>query len=474
MNNSISGRLGCLIFWRKWPAMVITIAAIAAVVAPAASLAAPQGAPLAIPWETHEAEEDQHVRGRVLGSLSFPTTSKVPEAQQAFVEGMLFLHLFEYPHAREAFQRAQDLEPGFAMAFWGEAMTHNAPIWDEQDLVSARAVLARLGATPEARRLSTPAAREIGLLSAVEALYGGGGKSDRDRLYLQLMEQLAAQFPEDHEIQLFYALSILGVSAGVRDVPSYMMATAIAQAVFSENPRHPGAAHYLIHGVDDPVHAVLGVAAARALSEIAPDAGHSLHMTSHIFTALGMWDDVVNANQRAVGVQNRLRLELAEAQRQWGHYNFWLLYGYLQQGKHEQARALLLAARAQERQANAAPEDRMILVPDRSLSGSVVQMWFRYLVETRQWDSDIANWSFNIGEAFDPNLNYSFVQSIRAAYAGQGFRRPGALGSIPGPAAGIGGCHQGDGRAGPDVRSVYSAPGSDAPPIACRHRDGAG
>ena len=365
MNNKISTRTTGRLSWRCWPAVILTIVLCVVIHGPA--------------W-AHEDEDEKPAAGRVLGSLSFPTTASVPQAQQAFIEGMLLLHLFEYPFAREAFQRAQELEPGFAMAFWGEAMTHNAPIWDEQDLASARTVLARLGPTPEARRSSTPAAREIGLLSALEVLYGPGSKSDRDRLYLQVMEQLAAQFPEDHEIQLFYALSIFGVSAGVRDTPSYMMATAIAQAVFSENPRHPGAAHYLIHGVDDPVHAVLGVSAARALSEMAPDAGHSLHMTSHIFTALGMWDDVVEANQRAVQVQNRMREELGRPQRYWGHYNFWLLYGYLQQGKHEQARELLLAARAQERQANSAPEDRMILDPDRSLPGSVVQMWFRYLV----------------------------------------------------------------------------------------------
>jgi tetratricopeptide (TPR) repeat protein len=332
---------------------------------------------------------------------------------------MLLLHLFEYPYAREAFQEAQELEPGFAMAYWGEAMTYNFPIWDEQDLEGARAVMHRLGSTTEARLASTAAAREIGLLSALEVLYGPGQKSERDLRYMQAMEQLAVRFPEDHEIQLFYALSIFGVSAGVRDIPTYLLATAIAQAVFSDNPRHPGAAHYLIHGVDDPVHAVLGLRAARALMEMAPDAGHSQHMTSHIFTALGMWDDVAFANENAVSVANSMRLEKQQQPRHWGHYNFWLMYAHLQQGRHEKALELLKAARAQERESNTPPEDRMVLDPDNSLAGSVVQMWLRYLIDSRAWDSDVAGWSFNIGDAFDPNLNFSFAQSMRAAFAGQ-------------------------------------------------------
>jgi tetratricopeptide (TPR) repeat protein len=370
----------------------------------------------------HEGEADelpQPGAGRVLGSISFPTTSRVPEAQEAFIEGMLLLHLFEYPFAREQFLRAQELDPDLAMAYWGEAMTHNHPIWDEQNLPAARAALLKLGPTPAERLARTPVAREQGLLAALEQLYGPGTKTERDQAYLRAMEQLAAQYPEDHEVQLFYALSLFGVRAGVRDTPTYMLATAIAQGVFSENPRHPGAAHYLIHGVDDPVHAVLGLRAARALAVMAPDAGHSQHMTSHIFVAVGMWDDVVAANEAAVKVANAMRAERGGVARSWGHYNFWLLYGYLQQGRNDRALELLKAAYAQAQAQGTAPKDPMILDPDRSLVGSVVQMWARYLIETRAWDSPVADWSFRIGDAFDPNLTVSFIRAMQAAYAGQ-------------------------------------------------------
>ncbi len=96
---------------------------------------------------------------RVLGQISFPTASESPEAQAAFIQGMLLLHLFEYPFAREQFQLAQELDPDLVMAYWGEAMTHNHPIWDRQDLAAARDVLMKLGATPEERLARTPVAR---------------------------------------------------------------------------------------------------------------------------------------------------------------------------------------------------------------------------------------------------------------------------------------------------------------------------
>jgi hypothetical protein len=362
--------------------------------------------------------EDQQAIGRVLGRISFPTTTQSAEAQQAFIEGMLLLHLFEYPFARDEFRQAQALDPGFVMAYWGEAMTYNHPIWDRQDLQAGRAALMKLGASPAERIPRTPAAREQGFLAAVELLYGDGTKAQRDLAYMRAMEQLAARYPDDHEAQLFYALSLFGVEAGVRDTATYMLCTALAQDVFSENPEHPGAAHYLIHGVDDPVHAVLGLRAARALALMAPDAGHSQHMTSHIFTAVGMWDNVVAANETAVSVQNAMRGEKGIPARHWGHYNFWLLYGYLQQGRFETALELLKVAYGEVQADGKAPVDPMILDPDDSLVGSVVQMWMRYVIETRGWDSEVANWSFNSGGAYDPNLNISFVRAMQAAHAG--------------------------------------------------------
>ena len=371
--------------------------------------------------DDHSAEQPE-ATGRVLGQISFPTSTRSAGAQDAFIQGMLLLHLFEYPFARDEFLKAQAIDPGFAMAYWGEAMTFNHPIWDRQNLDGGRRALLKLGPTPEQRITSTSAPREQGFLAAIELLYGGGTKAQRDVAYMRAMEQLAARYPDDHEVQLFYALSLFGVQAGVRDTATYMMCTALAQDVFSENPQHPGAAHYLIHGVDDPVHAVLGLRAARALAVMAPDAGHSQHMTSHIFTAVGMWDDVVTANEAAVKVQNGMRRERGMSARHWGHYNYWLLYGYLQQGRFAKALGLLKAAYDEAQAGGDSPEDRLNLDPDRSLVGSVVQMWARYVIETRGWDSEVANWSFNTGNAFDPGLTILFVRAMQAANLGDALK----------------------------------------------------
>ena len=352
---------------------------------------------------------------RVLGNIDFPTTTESQQAQAEFIEGMLLLHLFEYPFAQEKFKRAQELDPGFVMAYWGEAMTHNYPIWDEQKRDEAMTVLNKLGSSLEARQSKTTSQKEKDYLTALDLLYGEDPKAVRDKSYMQHMQQMAINYPDDHEVQLFYALAIFGASAGVRDVPAYMQSTAISQRVFYANRQHPGAAHYLIHGVDDPIHAPLGLEAARTLLVLAPDAGHSQHMTSHIFTAVGMWDDVVGANESAVKVSNQMAVSRGKPARNWGHYNYWLLYGLLQQGRHDDAAVLLKAAYKEATQSGVVPAEPLRLEPDRSQVGSLVQMWARYMIETRGKDREMAKWEFNMADAFDPNLTYQFVQALNAS-----------------------------------------------------------
>ena len=263
-----------------------------------------------------------------LGMIDFPT-SGAPVAQPQFIRGVLLLHSFEYRDAAQAFREAQRLDPGFALAYWGEALTYTHPIWNEQDVSAARAALQRLGPTPAARRAKAPTPREQAYLETVEILYGDGSTTKRDTAYSLAMERLVASFPADREAQVFYALSLLGLSQGVRDVPTYLRAAAIAEKVFRDNPNHPGAAHLLIHCYDDPIRAPLGLPAARAYSNIAPDAAHAQHMTTHIFLALGMWDEVVSQNELASG---RDRASWTA-----NHYTAWLGYGYLQQGRYGDA-----------------------------------------------------------------------------------------------------------------------------------------
>lgn len=303
-----------------------------------------------------------------LGTVVFPTSGS-PAAHAEFLLGLRYLHSFQYESAEQAFLKAEALEPGFALAYWGVAMTHNHAVWNEQDSVAARAALRRLAPTPEARRAKAPTAREQRYLEAVEVLYGPGGKARRDTLYAAAMERLVRAEPQDLEAKAFYALALLGLNQGIRDTVAYLRAARYADTVYRASPNHPGAAHYLIHSYDDPLHARLGLEAARAYSTIAPDAAHAQHMTTHIFLAMGMWDDVVSQNRIAVGLTALLP----------GHYSSWLVYGLIQQGRYEEAR-------------------RTIETMWRSLGSSgtrvqhasLIEMRAHYLLHSEDWDGAVS------------------------------------------------------------------------------------
>jgi tetratricopeptide (TPR) repeat protein len=277
-----------------------------------------------------------------LGTATFPTTTDSRVAQTDFMHGLLLLHVFEYEDAAKWFEKAEQADPRFAMAYWGEAMTFNHPVWDELDAKAGQAALTKFGPTPAARQARMKDPRERAYVAAVEILYSGEAtKSGRDAEYAKAMQKLSEKYPHDDEAQLFYALALLGRSEGVRDVPTYLKAAAIAKTVFMRNPDHPGAAHYWIHGMDDPQHAAGALTAAEALSKIAPDAAHAQHMCSHIFMALGMWNAVVKANENAMRVVDTGQRAAGQPVYDCGHYDKWLEYGYFQQGRIADANRVL-------------------------------------------------------------------------------------------------------------------------------------
>ena len=299
---------------------------------------------LTAPVTAHDGDEHQMPEAGpplILGVLDFPN-SGAPNAQDAFTRGVLLLHSFEFSDARTAFLEAQAIDPGFVMAIWGEAMTLNHPLWAQQDRREALLVLDKL--PPEDKRKI--AAREQAFLDAVEILYGYGDdnpadKPARDIAYMGAMQRAWEAFPDDLEVASFYALSILG-SVYERDFRTYMRAAAILEEVFARQPRHPGAAHYLIHSYDDQVHAPLGLRAARVYATIAPAASHAQHMISHIYTSLGMWQEVVDANVAAVRVSEKsLQRAGKPVAGRSKHAMHWLQYAYLQQGLYSQARATM-------------------------------------------------------------------------------------------------------------------------------------
>jgi tetratricopeptide (TPR) repeat protein len=310
-----------------------------------------------------------------LGAIDFPTSQAGP-AQDAFVRGVLLLHSFEYEDAREAFQEAQQAAPGFAMAYWGEAMTYNHPLWSQTSPEQARAALERLAPTPAERLTRAASDKERDWLKAVDLLFGEGEKLDRDKAYAAAMAQMHEAYPDDLEVKSFYALSLLGTSHGGRDFGIYMRAAALAEDVSARNPKHPGAVHYLIHAFDDPVHAPLGLRYANAYGRIAPSASHALHMPSHIYFALGMWDEASEMNERSVkAADDRVARKNLGVDDRGFHALLWLTYSHLQQGRYQEARGLL--DQIEEAAASSGS------VRTRSHLALARAAW---LIETRRWN----------------------------------------------------------------------------------------
>lgn len=343
-------------------------------------------APTALAQETGGAEKDEaqaaYEQTTDYGQTDFPT-SGADEAQDAFLRGLLMLHSFEYVDARNAFQEAQSIDPDFVMAVWGEAMTHNHPIWMEQDREAALGVLSTLGDTPKAQLAKAETQREKDYLRTLHVLYGVGKddpmpKEKRDDAYERAMADLAETYPEDLDAQAFYALSILGTAHEGRDFATYMRAAGIVEEVFDENPQHPGAAHYLIHAYDDPVHAPLGLRPARVYADLAPSASHALHMPSHIFFSLGMWDRGASSNVDSYEAARQTTEERGEGLNGHGfHALHWLHYARLQQGRYADAQSVLTTARTHA-------------LDSKTDAGYARYMqWYlplAYVVETRQWD----------------------------------------------------------------------------------------
>ena len=292
---------------------------------------------------------------------------------------MAILHSFGFEQALEQFQAAQEVDPDFAMAYWGETLSYNHPLFGgpTPDEANPRAALQRLGATPEARAAKAPSAREKGFLTAVEALWSEDGSYNERRVaYMDAMHRLHNQFPDDDEVSAFYALSLLAGSRAMGDQSQRMemQAGAIALVVFGKNPDHPGAPHYAIHSFDDPIHAPLALPAARRYAQIAPAVSHARHMPTHIFIQHGMWDLVSAHNQSAF-----------EAARDWWtpgasvgdsvHSLDWGQYGDLQYGDY--AKAWTWIERLEQVIAESDGAGRA--------AGSLPRLKARYVVETEEW-----------------------------------------------------------------------------------------
>lgn len=312
------------------------------------------------------------------GSINFPTSGS-PTAQPLFIEGTKDLYNFEFDEAAVAFQKAEAADPGFAMAYWGEAMSFNHPLWAEVDVDKAKKALEKLAPTAAERVDKAKTPKEKAYLEAVNQLfYTPGDKLARDVAYSKAMEQMYNKWQDDQEVDVFYALSLLGtVRPADTGFRRQALAAAICLKVFQANPDHPGAAHYIIHAFDDPDHAILALPAARAYARIAPAAPHAVHMPTHIFLRLGLWNDVVTSNIAAFNAAVTLNesMHLPEGREDF-HTLGWLEYGNLMLGKFDDAKKNLDAAKAADaRNPNA-----------RNVHEGYLGMRARYILETGKWE----------------------------------------------------------------------------------------
>ena len=326
-----------------------------------------------------------HAQFDNVGSIDFPTSAS-GEAQQHFLRGVAILHSFGWTQAIEQFQAAQAIEPAFAMAYWGESLSYNHPLFSQMDPEEPRRVLQRLAPTKAERLAMAPTEREKGFLGAVEVLWGEGDHAVRRVGYMEAMERLHEDDPDDPEVAAFYALSILSAVAATGDLTQRLniRAGAIALGLSRENPNHPGAVHYTIHAFDDPLHAPLALEAAYRFAEIAPAVSHARHMPTHIFIQHGMWDRVSTHNQSAYDAARELWRpgnDMGDAI----HPLDWGQYGDLQLGDYAKARVW------NDRIEAMSGEGGFLEGGARGAAGvaralnTVSLLRSRYIVETEEW-----------------------------------------------------------------------------------------
>jgi tetratricopeptide (TPR) repeat protein len=303
---------------------------------------------------------------RAAGKVEFPV-SCAPDVQSEFARGVALLHSFFYEEARRVFTSVAERDPKCAMAQWGIAMTWWHPIWTPP---TPDEMSAGKAAIEKAMAMEAGTDRERGFIKALNVYYntpdsssaaavgqschGPVGPRDRVIAYEKAMRQLRDKYPDDFEVQTFYAFAVLGVGYATPNdttLSKQLEAAAILEKLWKQNANHPGVVHYLIHCYDYPQFAQRGLAAARRYDSIAPWVPHALHMPSHIFTRLGMWEESIAANRASAeasrayaAMRHRDATEAEEL-----HALDYMAYSYLQNAQDAEAKKIVdLAAKVRK------------------------------------------------------------------------------------------------------------------------------
>ena len=330
------------------------------------------------------AQEPQHHHDvdEKLGTVSF-ATSCAPAVQSQFERGVALLYSFEYEIADAQFEEVAKKDPRCAMAYWGQAMTLYHELWNrpsKADLSQGAELLA------QARSLKPSTARERDYIQALSVFYSDTDKLDhvqRADAYAKAMQGVHERNPNDHEAAIFYALSFLA-SGPDRDpnLTNAKAAVAILNQLYDEQPDHPGIAHYIIHSCDNPAMASLALPAARKYASIAPSSPHAVHMPSHIFARLGLWQDDINSNLAAIQAADSMAAHHHVMHHKVHSMDF-LVYAYMQIGDDASAKATIERINAIHPQEMDPEFENYLLV--RQAEGPA-----KYAIERRQWKEALA------------------------------------------------------------------------------------
>jgi len=276
--------------------------------------------------------------GTDFGEVEFVLSCKYA-TQETFNLAISLLHSFEYEEAEKAFVKVIDEDPNCPMAYWGVAMSIYHSIWFEP----TDEVLTKGSKILEIAQTLPKTEREQDYLDAIGAFYKDWDKVDhktrQERMDLK-MEDNYVKYPDDAEAAIFYALSLKSTAdPNDRNHLNEKKAGKILESIFPDQPNHPGIAHYIIHNYDNPELAHLALTPARRYAEIAPSSAHALHMPSHIFTRLGLWDESIKSNIYSASAAQCYAQEV-EMDGVWAnelHAMDYLVYAYLQKGDNSNA-----------------------------------------------------------------------------------------------------------------------------------------
>jgi len=279
-----------------------------------------------------------------LGTVHFPS-SCLASVQKPVERGVAMLHSFWYEEAEKQFAQVEKDDPQCAIARWGVAMSLWHQLWNRPE----KPTLERGGAELKTARSLHATRREKDYIAALSVFYAHPGRPYQKRVtaYSKAMEKVYERNGDDHEAAAFYALSLLA-SEPEHDKTNAnrKQAAAVLERLFSQEPSHPGVAHYLIHTYDKPDMAQQGLPAARRYAQLAPAAPHALHMPAHIFARLGLWQDDIDSNVRSIAATQKEAAEHMGGEGHQFHAMDFLVYAYLQTGRESNAQKIIEEVRA--------------------------------------------------------------------------------------------------------------------------------